>query len=464
MRSVIWLLAVLALTGGSGLAPALGTTIEPGTYTMEWRIPEAGEDVSFGGRVFAALAPADTGLASNYKGLSSSKGLYGGTSRYTVFLDESKGTGTGYDTAYVLEGELGESECDLTADAFKIKLKKQDGLLQSAESSGPVVDLTIGEEGSQITKKAVLGVDVHMSGEQPQLAMLVMRGGWYGTLKTDKGDLDVQLIDVNSNGIYGDKVSANADQPYPNPGDVVLIGGMPTRFEDYGNLLYLGDVVSYGGKLYEMSVSKTGETIDVQSYTSPVGKLRIEALDGRGKPSRCSTAMLFGNSGMFSTDGGELTVPPGEYRWLTAGIVPTQEGPEEKHFGITVQPKSTVKVTKGKTAVTKIGGPMKVEIAPGMGVITVSQGGMKMIQLSFTVGGDELGGVMGNRMAWVNIRDRKGKLLSSKQSGFGRGGACAYSVRIPKDWKPGTYSIGVSFDPSPYQKTIYAKKKIKVVK
>ncbi|OFX14427.1 MAG: hypothetical protein A2Z18_07905 [Armatimonadetes bacterium RBG_16_58_9] len=417
MRLTMWLLCVLALVSG-GLSPALGVTIEPGTYKMEWRIPAVDEDVSFGGWRFVSLAPISSVDAARFKGLSSSKGYLGIADNYTIILDEMNGTGAGCDTAYVFVGDPGAAERNV-AGAVKINLEKRDGSLQSADSDAPMVDLTVGEEGSQITKRAALGLEVHdMSGDQP-FAMLVVRGGWYGKLTTDTGDLDVQLIDANSNGVYGDKLSADINRSYPISGDVVLVGGPPARFEDYANMLFLGDVVSYGGKLYEMSVSETGEAVTVQSYKGPTGKLRVKAVDGRGKLTQCKLATVFGKSGRFSLAGTDLALPPGDYRCDMATIVPKQEGSEQERFGVVIHPNSAVKVAGGKTAVARIGGPMNVETAPGTDVITVSRGGTKMMQLEFTVGDDKLAGVMGNRMAWVNIRNRKGKLLSSEQSGFG---------------------------------------------
>ena len=421
MRPRISWIAAAALLGTTALVPALGVTIEPGVYNMEWRVP-ASDDVSFGGRRGAAMGSINDQQISRFKGLSSAKAFIGRTDRCTVILDESKGTGTGYDAAYVFENLPDDSEYDL-GSAVKIKLKRNGQVLVPQDANGHLVDRTIGDEGSRITKKVALSLSVHMTAredgkEEPRYAVLTLRGGWYGKINTDAGELDVQVIDINLNGIYNDKLSVDREHFSLRPGDMILVGGTPKTFEEYRNLVYVAETVSYDGKLYNFDVSTTGDAVKIETYTGDVGKISVSATDGHNKPTHCSTAAFYSQAGMFFGSGKDLTVPPGNYKCLMAVIVPEQSGPKEKRFGITVRPGAVVNVVRDKKTVVKVGGPMKVEIEPGSRTITAKAGQQKRIRLAFTVGGAALAGVDGSRRAWVNIRDSKGKLLSSEQSGF----------------------------------------------
>lgn len=467
MTSRIRLAAAVVALGVAALAPALGITIEPGVYKMEWRVPEP-DHASFGGHRGTGVAQIGDRQISLFKGIRSAEALMGRAGPYTIVIDESDGTGTGYDIAYVFERPSDDSAYDL-GSAAKIKLNRNGQVLVPQDADGLLIDQTMGRPGSQITKKAALSLSAAMTvredgKEEPDHAVLTLRGGWYGKLRTDEGELDVQVIDMDLDGAFDDPLSVDLARSSVVVGDMILLGGTPTRFEDYQKLVYIAETSCYDDKLYRFDVSATGDTVTIEPYAGDVGTISVKAIDGYGKPAQCTGSAFYGEAGVFYRSGPRMAVPPGNYGYLTATIMPEQSGPNDDVFGVRVRPDGIVKVAANKETVVKVGGPMNVEIEPESRTITAKAGEQKTVRLVLTVGGEELAGVEGNRRAWVNIRDSKGKLLSSEQTGFGRRGTCPYSVRIPSDWKPGAYRIGVSFDPSPYQKTIFAKKTLTVVK
>ena len=424
MKSRIRLVLAAALVGIGALAPALALTIQPGTYRLEWRIPEANTPPA--GYQGASLQIMSDHEAKPFVGLRSTKCYSGTTGSLTILLDESKGTGKGYDTAYIVPKPAGDSTIDL-GQATAIPLKRNGEALESDPTNKAEVYLLIGEKGAQVPQKAAASVSVEFHSTQERkepwvYATVELRGGWHGTVKTDGGDLEVQTIDNNSNGLYDDTLSVRASDNWPTLGDSIRLGTM-SEGGDWTSV-WLGEASSYDGKLYVIKVSKIGDTVDIQPYKGDVGKIMFQALDGSNKPAKCERVMVFGKYGMFDLPHqNDLTVPVGQYRCLYATVTlanqAQQRGRSAAVTGIAVRPKGSVRVSKGGEAILRVGGPVKLAIEPESKVITLARGQEKHVALAFTAGRDDLGGVMGSRSAQVAIKNSKGKVLMRGEAGFG---------------------------------------------
>lgn len=422
MRLLFLLAAALVLAASSSQAVVL----QPGAYKLEWVIPGPDEETSPFGRRGASLEMMDEERAARMKGLVSDRAFAALTDGYLIVIDESGGASKGYDTAYVIPGYTEGQEVDLSG-ASKLALLGEERSLRSDPASDVRIDVTMGGEGSRITKQAALSIEVYWNETENQrptsgFALLSTRGGWKGKVSTDAGGIDVSLYDLNGNGVYGDRMSlergVSADQ-YPRPGDALVLGSYPRGIGDYGAMVYLSRVNLFKSRLYVFDLSSTGETLEIAAYTGDTGTLSIRAKDGVGKAAECPMAMIYGEPGMYFVSDADVSVPPGDYACVTALVVPEQDAEGDKQFGLMVRVKSNVNVAKDGRGVLEIGGPISMQVDPKSEVVQVRRGESKNIDIAFSVGGHALTGVMGDRKATVNIRDAKGKLLSSSQSGFG---------------------------------------------
>jgi len=445
------------------LSPGRAITLDAGTYKLQWAIPGPKEAPSGYCSARMRTLPADE--AARYEGLRSGKCYRAMMHRMTVLLDESKGTGQGYDVAYVTAEQSGASRIDLK-QAARIPLKLNRDVLESDRENPVRVNVEIGEYGSMVTKQADVMLSVRFaagpSGQGEPTAYTTLRGGWSGTIKTDAGPVDVQLLDQNSNGIYGDLLAVEPGLPFFVPADMLLIRGSgPNR---PSKRLGLAKVVECDGKLYSIALSKTGDALTIEPYTGGTGSVKVEATDGYGKPAECRSMTLVGESAVYDLlGGGGMKLPVGEYRVLEAQVTQTdRNGPEAGAFGVAVYSRLRVKVEKDAEAAVKIGGPMKLEIEPDIPSIAAERERPTPIALVFTVGGSQLVEIDGDRSAQIKIADAGGKVLQTGEASIGTDGRCVYSLEIPKAWKPGTYKVTASFDPTPYQGPITAEKELKI--
>lgn len=407
LLSVVVMIAVML--------PANAVTLQPGTYSLEWKIP-AEDSNQQSSDTFIFLNPVD--ITDEIEGLVSANCMYGKTGQFEIILDESAGTGKGYDTAYLFVGSIDEEKQDIT-QAIKILLvKEEEDILFSKDSY--TIDLPVMEKGVRVTEKAIVKlafsireVDLEQeNGARGQYkvgyANISIRGGLFGKIKTDLGEIQVQVIDENGNGVYGD-LSTNEEEDFD---DMFMLSDAS---QQEVKTAYFNQAITYGGKLYVFVPNEANNTIEVKQYTGPVGKLDIEAKDSYGKPIGCSSISVYGEnfSDWDMTEGSDI--PVGEYE-CSVDVVPN----EDEEFYLTIDAAAKpVKIEKDKTTTLRIGGPISLKIGLPSDTIIVKRGEELNIALLFTVGNDKLSGVGEDRQAAINIRDAKGKLLISGKAGFG---------------------------------------------
>lgn len=461
-------IAAFLLIFGSVIFPATALKLLPGDYPLEWRIPEPYEDPSWSRIAVIDLSPMTSDDRQTFAGLRSDNPYWGAERTYTVIVDESKGTGTGYDVAYLAGTASKGSLVDLK-DVMRLALAKSSDhseanvvLASLSDGSQPLIDLGLYSLLFSPTNKAAVDLSVHFAtdGAEKRLPMsadLSLRGGWYGKIKSDTGDLTVRAIDKTANGAYDDKVSTKSS------GDAVVVLkslSYPVPICLPCNVLYQGKAVSYAGNLYSLSVNGGGDKLSVKNYTDTVGQAKFDVRDGQKKPVKWFQVEASNKMSKLCCAPGEglITLPTGEYSCAVT-IWPKSYSPtDEGFFGIVFEPMRPIKVKKGKIARPKVGGPIKIEIEPGFDVISASPGQEKYIELAFAMRGGRLAGFLGDRSLTVNIRDSANRLISSVQTIVAWGGSCGYLLKAPET--AGIYKIGVSFDLRPYQEPISVYKKL----
>jgi len=363
---------------------------------------------------------------AKYKGLSSQKCLLGTSERLQVIVDESKGTGKGYATAYVIPLPLEEEALILdVAAALKITLKEAGGSLVPAEPVTGTIELVLADKDAKVKRKVGADLEIMLS---QRLCYAYLLGNWRGKLKTDVGDLEIHLLDLDSNGAYNDKVTVENGQA--RPADIIYVGELPETFgmEQYANILFLGEAVGYDGKLYAIEVSPTGESLEVRPYAGQAGKLRITAKDGRGKPASCLFALVTGEKAIFcprGDTGREIDLPAGSYP--TMAVMVAAKAPDMKApIALMIASERSFTISKGKTTVVSFGGPMKMTLDPVDQPFARKRGEDLSLSVTYAVGQDQLAGVedrsgkdTASRQTKFTITDGNGKVVHSSSAPFG---------------------------------------------
>ena len=110
-----------------------------------------------------------------------------------MFVDESKGTGKGYDIAYIAVNKSGVALIDVSRAAKVPLAKDKRAYLLSTSKPGEItVDMCAGAPGDQIVVRAALDVVTVRDAHQPCDVEVAMRGAWYGSVKSDRGDILVR--------------------------------------------------------------------------------------------------------------------------------------------------------------------------------------------------------------------------------------------------------------------------------
>jgi hypothetical protein len=229
--------------------------------------------------------------------------------------------------------------------------------------------------------------------------------------------------------------------------------------------LELGDAVAYDGKLYDIAVSKLGDTIEIQPYQGDTGKLKIRVKDGIGRTIEDYRIELRNAARSLSIEGdatGIVIVPPGDYE---AKVSINSDKPTSEDFlRLSIRIKEIVSVKQGGFTQVITGGPIKILIAPDATVITAKRSEKRKLPITFSIKTDELSYLTADRRVKITVLSPKGKVMLRDKTELDVEGFCSYMLQIPNNWKPGSYKIVASFDPSPYQKPVEVAKTLKIVK
>jgi len=413
-----FLLPAVVAAGLAVLPPAWGLTLEPGTYKLEWRVPkDYVEGQVTAKNMYGSAVPAQK--AKMYRGLVSKCPIACNDERWQAVLDESKGTGAGYDTLYIVTQRSRDGIFD-AKQAIAVPLIKADGYLISDPDTQLTLTVPFGGVPREVT--AAASAMVRTIGKETRGYVEVALGGaWVGKVRTDKGELDMFPIDANENGAFDDRIKAKAGGEDPDEGDALVIH-RPSLLEGRGDeQIYLAKCVQLDGKLYSIDVSKTGDTVEIGPYTDPLGRLRIDATSPSGKKIKVTGAQIVGEAGNFSIERDTSgDIPVGVYTYANADVetAPAGKTPAMK---LSVRASNPVHVNAGQPSVWMIGGPLKVEIQPDTKNIAAKRGGPLSLEVSFKLGADEVPSISGGNQATpkVTITSPKGKIVKTGKAEFG---------------------------------------------
>lgn len=426
--------------------PPSGLVLKPGIYSAKWEIPKPTRDSRLGSIV---------GWAKFYKERPSLKGkpklasespfygyvrleTYGEPGREILFaLDESKGTGKGYDTIYLdVNGNH-----DLSDDAqVSAKNIHQGGKYTRVEftrvASIPVNKLFPGATNTNLVE---MDIDVvHHVRDRGKSAEswgdVWLRGHWRGEVNTNKGKIPFRLADSSGNGRYDDRIALLGLPKKYQMGDQILFdwdanGKFPTALlsgPDPSIERYcFSSGVSIAGKLYALTTSPSGDKLKVARYTGPTARLSLKVLRVGKVPITLKGIRLAGSTGLYwlPLDGGSLQVPAGRYALNQVRLnARHRDGSDWSAIGIYGKPFTA---SAGKTVAVPVRPGVKMAIAPDSREVKLKRGKDVHIALDFALlSGGKVGGVFrtdsrSRPEATVSIKDANGKIVKTGKAGFG---------------------------------------------
>lgn len=338
--------------------------LTPGTYTLSWD-----DNLDLSHAFFPESVRSREELQSKIKGLSlliSSKPYLssyrldgdGYDGSLVIVCDESKGTGTGYDTAYIDANR----NWDISDDK-PIKWKRDAGMGNSSKTSCVEVLAHQGDpNGDHADHPVMVSLSIY-SAENYFQARPMIKGGWKGSIQSNRGPIEFIPIDANQNGRYGD-ISKSAK----GEADCFAIDtngiGQALPWTGSRHVLRANEVVSIANRLDNISVSDKGDKVTVKPYTGASGQIAVKASRIGGLDAKIV--------GMVITDGAScytlhdydssLLLPAGHYSMESCDIVLQSAKLSNPRISVAVSDMFSIEPDKMSTFT--IGGDVSASIDP----------------------------------------------------------------------------------------------------
>jgi hypothetical protein len=266
--------------------------------------------------------------------------------RYTLVLDESRGTGRGYDTLYV------DRDNDEALDDEKpLRGYRREG----ACWFGPIPLLLRGENGPYLHHFLCA---CRSYSEDYHEAELQTAAYYVGQAEIAGARRQIALVDGNGNGVFNDLSTE------PEEGDLVLLdlnddGSFETAEEDAEEVYGLGRYLLIRDRYYALTVADEGASLAISEPDLKFGTLRT------GLPH--SGVQMSSEEGFFTfrSPGPEIRVPVGTYRLQACTLeARDDEGNVWTNSGEPSGKGAAVTIREGKTTRLAYGPPLKVTVVP----------------------------------------------------------------------------------------------------
>jgi len=451
MRATIplFIAAVMAI---SATCQSQAATLQPGVYKMEWRTDDSVPGMS---RVMIA------GQLSRTQSSDPFVGYVGGCK-------------------VVVSGSTDDRAVQMTPPgagvAVSIPFDKAKDLFIS--DPGSAVKVVLGHAPNEVVEEAPIWVwsrDLS-PGSLTGWVRITWQGGWIGKIKTDSGEIEVSPICENRDGDFDDKlVFPPKDSSSTGDHDAIIFktgrafGFSPT---------VLGKAVRFDDKLYDISVSPSGDTVTVAPFKGDTGTVRFNAKNGNGGVAYVASAGVIGVGGEFHIrDEDEAELPVGDYVLGTAQVDGTPGMDKTARPGvirgvrISYHPDIAFKVQKNRTCEVVVGGPLCLEttVSPFSKNKPLRRGSMTGGHTKVLVG--EIPTIFDSRgltNGLVELIDSVGKVVVSSPCKLGLAGSgqapmhSSWTMGIPLACPPGDYKLRVSFEAPPYQDKVTGEQAVTV--
>jgi hypothetical protein len=279
-----------------------------------------------------------------------------------VVLDESKGTGKGYDRAYIDANRNG----DLSDDKPLSWNAAENFYQKTTESvSVPCHQGKPGPDQTQYPVRLALRVtksDSYFS------ANLQRKGCWHGTVDTNKGKIEFALMDWNTNGTYGDFPTITNYEP-KDLGDLFY-----ADMNGVGKLSFMGNShqrlalnreIAVAGKVYTVRPNETGNKVAIERYTGPTGTLVVKGKNIGGLTGKLGDIALTGEDAYFEIHDccdKPLVLPSGKYKLIGYSLM--LDSKQRADMGINLMTEEMVEVKAGEVTNVVVGGKLTGLISP----------------------------------------------------------------------------------------------------
>ena len=305
-----------------------------------------------------------------------------------VVLDESKGTGKGYDIAYI--------DVNRNSDLSDDQAVKWEGASDNYRQNTSWVSLPSHQGkpgGEQASNPVQMRLHIDKSGDQYFRATPERKGGWKGTIDSNKGKLECATFDSNGNGIYSDRLSVLDNFEFDwNSFDMLYAdtnGFGRLALLSYGpHALRLSEAVGLAGKFYVIQVNDPGNKVTIAPYTGPTGTLMITCDNVGGLKGTVTGVRLTGKYGEYIFDdcGGQpVSLPTGKYEVYSCCIEPDIKGNTKINVYCSLDPGTEIKA--GEQTNLNIGGKITAEINPSKKEIALKPGSQETLGLVMKLGG-----------------------------------------------------------------------------
>ena len=276
---------------------------------------------------------------------------------YTIVIDESKGTGSGYDTLYI---DANNNE-DLTDDP---KLSETPSPHRQSRLEFPLVEISVEIGGREYPYYLTPSTQTYSG----RTDILVSSSSYcLGELAFGEKTYPMALFDSDRNGLFNDvgaipSESERRDKIYTS-GDMLVfdVDGDGKFWNSTHNTADLqrglGKYVSFGDTCYEMDVEPHGRTITIRETEAPCGYIKAKHQD--------YWVELLGDAGALKLSSSESKgkVPVGEYRLATCSIeTQDDEGVTWRILGRGNWRQPVIEVKRNRKAALEFGPPLTARI------------------------------------------------------------------------------------------------------
>lgn len=447
-----------------------GFTISPGTYPTHWAVPkEQPESVSGGGIYPFGEVSTVSSRPSGMKGaqrLKSRKPIFGlikfpthvakqifsssystdnVPARCTIMfaIDESKGTGKGYDTLYVDAG--GSHDLMKASKSVGVPEKwNKDSLLFRSAASIPQSRVFPFSKSNNLGR---LSVAINLMNKHFFMGSCIIEGGWVGEIKTSNGNVPFLLVDTMQGSRY-DQASSFATPGSEEIRDMVAFDWQNSgKFDENDNsaMFCLNGTSNIAGKLYSLQSDADGSKLVVEDYTGPTSRITVDYVKMGSVESIENKVPILGKSSFYllKVNDAEITVPEGDYR---IGMAQLYSMGESSSQCIEYYQKQTAAAKSGETLHLKIGGDSSLVIEPKGPAMLFRAG--KQFGASFEVKtstGGYVSSFSDSSQPTLTMRDAAGKSVFSKTFEYAPGWT-SISGTLPGSIKPGEYTAEIKID------------------
>ncbi len=416
-----WFRKILLVTSAAAVCTSC-TMLRPAPRPSVWKLDyklldEHGSTFRFVDGSMVSLSPNPPDALERTLILHSKRPLYGvlelGGSEAPpcVFvLDESNGSGSGYDTLRI-DANLNQ---DLSDDPT---LAETSNWSHSQPAFSPV-EIPVNYGGHSQPYHIMIQLQ-----SSTDLLHLSTAGYCEGDVRFGDKTYRVAVIDDNCNGLFNDVCAApdsgSRQGIVYGPCDTMVIdldgdGALGKDWYDMMELYHVGKYVSFGRECYEMSIAPDGRTVTVKATDVPCGYVTTKH-DG-------FWAELVGDDGALKlVDAREIKVPSGTYQFAACSFERKDDsGVVWSILGLGDWSHPAIEVHEGRSETLAFGPPLITEIAASRNgnqfsfVLQVKgQGGA-----TFPVNAFQRGGARAP-VSRFEVRDEKGKIIGGAVSNMG---------------------------------------------